>query len=83
MPQPSAQQALTSLESLERALARLLPAAESFEGAGGERGGREADAGAFEVSIKEFLAIKKEFEATLLFFPILPVAPDSISRCMT
>ena len=45
MPQSSsAQQALASLESLERALALLIPAADSFEGA--PKGGRQADAGA-------------------------------------
>ena len=46
MPQSSsAEQALASLESLERALALLLPAAESFKE--GDRGGRQADAGEY------------------------------------
>ncbi len=54
MPQSSsAQQALASLESLEQALALLIPAAESFEGGGAPRGGRQADAGAFFLS-REF-----------------------------
>ena len=46
MPQSSsAEQALASLESLERALALLLPAAESFKE--GDRGGGQADAGEY------------------------------------